>query len=111
VAGGVGRIARVPYRHPVEHPRSGLGYHRDAVRPIQPRDQRGVHRPPRGGVFANRSGGTTARDKQSRSRHGDANPNPVISEAFTVAPEVVYSPIVPLEFATNRVDPDTAMPA
>ena len=35
----------------------------------------------------------------------------MISEAFTVAPEVVYSPIVPLEFATNRVDPDTAMPA
>ena len=36
--------------------------------------------------------------------------NPVISEAFTVAPEVVYSPIVPLtEFETKRFDPDTAM--
>ena len=38
--------------------------------------------------------------------------NPEISEAFTVAPEVVYSPIVPLpEFATNRSDPETAMPS
>src|SRR5580704_10845841 len=38
--------------------------------------------------------------------------NPVISEAFTVAPEVVYSPTVPLEaFATNRFPPDTAMPS
>jgi len=37
--------------------------------------------------------------------------NPVISDAFTVAPEVVYSPIVPLAvFVTNRFDPDTAMP-
>jgi hypothetical protein len=36
--------------------------------------------------------------------------NPVISEAFTVAPEVVYSPIVP-SFPTNRFDPDSAMPA
>jgi hypothetical protein len=36
--------------------------------------------------------------------------NPVISEAFTVAPEVVYSPIVPmLLFVTKRFDPDTAM--
>jgi hypothetical protein len=37
--------------------------------------------------------------------------NPEISEAFTVAPEMVYSPIVPpLEFVTNRFDPETAMP-
>jgi hypothetical protein len=37
--------------------------------------------------------------------------NPVISEAFTVAPEVVYSPIVLAEDSTtNRFDPDTAMP-
>jgi hypothetical protein len=34
--------------------------------------------------------------------------NPVIREAFTVAPEVVYSPIVPASFTTNRFDPDTA---
>jgi hypothetical protein len=37
--------------------------------------------------------------------------NPEISEAFTVAPEVVYSPIVLLfRFETNRSDPDTAIP-
>ena len=34
------------------------------------------------------------------------------SEAFTIVPDVVYSPIVPvLEFVTNRSDPDTAIPA
>ena len=44
------------------------------------------------------------------------NPNPEISEAFTVAPEVVYSPMLPapdtplpLGRVTNRFDPDTAM--
>ena len=38
--------------------------------------------------------------------------NPETRAAFTVAPEVVYSPIVPApEFATNRSEPDTAMPA
>jgi hypothetical protein len=37
--------------------------------------------------------------------------NPVISEAFTVAPDVVYSPSVPLNrLETNRVPPDTAIP-
>ena len=37
--------------------------------------------------------------------------NPEISEAFTVAPEVVYSPIVPVPlFATNRSDPETTIP-
>jgi len=37
--------------------------------------------------------------------------NPEISEEFTVAPEVVYSPIVPMkEFTTNKSVPDTAMP-
>ena len=37
--------------------------------------------------------------------------NPETREAFTVAPDVVYSPIVPLpKFVTNRFDPDTAMP-
>jgi len=36
----------------------------------------------------------------------------VISDAFTEAPEVVYSPIVlPLKFATNRSEPSTAMPS
>ena len=36
--------------------------------------------------------------------------NPVMSEAFTVAPEVVYSPIVPSpKFVTKRFDPDMAM--
>jgi hypothetical protein len=35
----------------------------------------------------------------------------VISDAFTTAPEVVYSPIVlRSEFTTNRSDPSTAMP-
>ena len=34
-----------------------------------------------------------------------------MNEAFTVAPEVVYSPTVPVSlFATNRSEPDTAMP-
>jgi hypothetical protein len=38
--------------------------------------------------------------------------NPEISAAFTVAPEVMYSPIVPaLAFVTNRSEPDTAMPS
>ena len=37
--------------------------------------------------------------------------NPEISEAFTVAPEVVYSPtVLPPLFATNRSDPETAIP-
>ncbi len=36
--------------------------------------------------------------------------SPEISEAFTSAPDVVYSEIVcPMEFATNRSCPDTAM--
>src|SRR5208337_1189871 len=36
--------------------------------------------------------------------------NPEISAAFTVAPAVVYSPIVPaLPFATNRSEPSTAI--
>jgi len=34
-----------------------------------------------------------------------------IREAFTVSPEVVYSPIVPVSlFKTNKFDPDTAIP-
>ena len=38
--------------------------------------------------------------------------NPEIKAGLTVAPEVVYSPIVPLpEFATNSLPPDKAMPA
>ena len=38
--------------------------------------------------------------------------NPEISVGFTGTPEVVYSPIVPLPFAfaTNRSEPDSAMP-
>ena len=37
--------------------------------------------------------------------------NPEISAAFTVAPAVVYSPIVPAPaFVTNRSEPTTAMP-
>ena len=37
--------------------------------------------------------------------------SPEMSEALTVVPEVVYSPIVPAEsFATKMSDPDTAMP-
>jgi hypothetical protein len=36
-------------------------------------------------------------------------PNPEISAAFTVAPAVVYSPIVPVSFVTKRSEPDTAM--
>ena len=40
-----------------------------------------------------------------------AAPSPVTSEAFTVAPEVVYSPtVLVLPFTTNRSDPDTARP-
>lgn len=36
--------------------------------------------------------------------------NPEISEAFTVAPDVVYSPIVSLpKFVTNKCDPNTAI--
>jgi hypothetical protein len=43
-----------------------------------------------------------------------AKPDPVISEAFTVDPEVVYSPIaqvslVGLSLTTNRFDPETVM--
>ena len=81
--------------------------HRDASRAIQPRDQRGVHRRPRGGVFANRAV-CRQRSRQTdslqtpRCHRGPLNPE--ISEAFTVAPEVVYSPIVPLPlFATNKI--------
>ena len=37
-------------------------------------------------------------------------PNPETRAAFTVAPDVVYSPIVPFWLVTNRSDPDTAMP-
>ena len=41
----------------------------------------------------------------------DGLSNPVISAAFTGVPEVVYSPIVPVvALATNRSEPDTAMP-
>ena len=68
------------------------------IRIIQPRDQRGVHRSSRRGVFANRAV-AVIRDKQVRSGHGNAirsQLNPETSEAFTVAPDVVYSPIVPL---------------
>jgi hypothetical protein len=37
--------------------------------------------------------------------------NPETREAFTTAPDVVYSPIVPAPaFVTNRFDPDAAMP-
>ena len=37
--------------------------------------------------------------------------NPEINAGFTVAPEVVYSPIVPVFwFVTNRLEPDSAMP-
>src|SRR5580698_8366571 len=40
-----------------------------------------------------------------------ATPNPVINDALTVTPPVVYSPIVPvLKFATYKLPPDTAMP-
>jgi len=39
--------------------------------------------------------------------HGSLNPK--TSEAFTVPPEAVYSPIMPASFVTNRFDPDTAM--
>src|SRR5215469_1873895 len=34
---------------------------------------------------------------------------PEISAGFTVAPEISYSPIVPLPFKTNRSGPDIAM--
>ena len=38
--------------------------------------------------------------------------SPEMSEALTVAPEVVYSPIVPApKFVTKMSDPDTAMPS
>jgi hypothetical protein len=37
--------------------------------------------------------------------------SPVISDAFTVAPEVVYSPIVLFKLVTNRFDPITTMPS
>jgi hypothetical protein len=52
----------------------------------------------------------------NRSERDTAMPagmlNPEIRAGFTVAPEVVYSPIVPLpEFATNRSEPNTTMPA
>ena len=51
-------------------------------------------------------GGTTAR------RNEPPNPNPVISEALLVVPEVVYSPMVPLPlFATNRSAPESARPS
>ena len=37
--------------------------------------------------------------------------SPEISAAFTVAPEVVYAPIVAsVSLATNRSEPETAMP-
>jgi len=78
-------------------------YHGDAFRDIQSRDQGGVHRRPRGGVFANRSAAwcsaANVRDKQIRSRDCDAirDIQPRDREAFTVAPEVVSSPIVLLE--------------
>jgi len=37
--------------------------------------------------------------------------NPEMSEAFTVAPEVVYSPTVPkFVDVTNKSEPDTAIP-
>ena len=37
--------------------------------------------------------------------------SPLMSEAFTVAPEVAYSPTVPMLvlLTTNRSEPDTAM--
>ncbi len=35
---------------------------------------------------------------------------PEIRDAFTVAPEVVYSPTVPLRVETKRSEPETAMP-
>ena len=78
-----------------------ISRHRDGTREIQPRDQRGVHCRPRRGVFANRAGfseGIT--DSDNRFPPDTAMPlgilNPEISAAFTVAPEVVYSPIVPV---------------
>ena len=41
----------------------------------------------------------------------DGSNRPEISEAFTVAPEVVYSPTVPVpRVARNKFDPETAMP-
>jgi len=43
------------YSHHYEQASSGVGYYRDALGLNQPRDQRRVHRCPRGGVFANRS--------------------------------------------------------
>jgi hypothetical protein len=37
--------------------------------------------------------------------------SPEISDAFTVSPDMVYSPIVPVwKFVTNKFPPDTAMP-
>ena len=67
------------------------------LRPIQPGDQGGVDRCTRRGVFANRAA-AVIRDEQVRSRHGNAVRvfNPETREALTVAPDVVYSPIVPL---------------
>jgi hypothetical protein len=42
---------------------------------------------------------------------GLSNPDPEISAGFTVAPEVVYSPIVLLVlFVTKRSAPETATP-
>jgi len=60
------------------------------------------------------SGAKRSRRLSSAGRHGNAVrvSQPTTREAFTVAPDVVYSPIVSLvEFVTNRSDPDTAMPA
>ncbi len=79
---------------------------------IQSRDERGVHRATGGRVFANPALGIV-RDKKIRPRYRDAvgEAFPVMSDAFTVEPEVVYSPIVPLpKFVTKRSDPDMAMP-
>jgi hypothetical protein len=38
------------------------------------------------------------------------SPSPEISDALTVVPEVVYSPTVPVTFATNKSLPDIAIP-
>ena len=74
--------------------------HGNAKRTTQPRDQRGVHRSlPTWCIRQScRAVRRVIRDKQVRSRHGNAHGsfNPETSEAFTVAPDVVYSPIVPL---------------
>ena len=76
--------------------RSGHG---KAKRVIQPRDQRGVHDCSRRGVFANRAVAvqpfaTNRFDPDTARPTGSLNPE--TSEAFTVPPDVVYSPIVSL---------------